>query len=56
MEGKRHPFLVKRGNAEVRVFPHEVRHLVNALVEGAVRLVDGRSRERGPDEKGGQSV
>ena len=35
--------LVRRGGAVVKVFPHEVRHLVDALVEAAARLVDRQS-------------
>jgi hypothetical protein len=37
--------LVRRGSAVVEVFPHEVRHLVDALVEAAVRLVDQATGE-----------
>jgi hypothetical protein len=37
--------LLKRGSAAVEVLPHEVRHLVDALVEAAVRLVDRQRRE-----------
>lgn len=36
---KRDRLLIQRGEAEVEVFPGEIRHLVNALVEAAVRLV-----------------
>jgi hypothetical protein len=35
--------LVRRGASTVAVLPHEVRHLVDALVEGATRLVDGQT-------------
>lgn len=40
VEVKRDRLVVKRGHAEVEVFPHEVRHLVSALAEAAGRLVD----------------
>jgi len=40
VEVKRDRLLVRRGQAEVEVYPHEVRHLVNALAEGAGRLVE----------------
>jgi hypothetical protein len=32
--------LVRRGSGTVQVLPHEVRHLVDALVEAVGRLVD----------------
>ena len=32
--------LLRRGGDTFEVFPQEVRHLVDALVEGAVELVD----------------
>ena len=32
--------LLRRGGATFEVYPQEVRHLVDALVEGAVELVD----------------
>jgi hypothetical protein len=38
--------LVRRGHAAVEVLPHEVRRLVEALVEGAAKLVDGKTREK----------
>ena len=38
--------LVRRGDSTVEVLPHEVRRLVDALVEGAGRLVDGKAQER----------
>jgi hypothetical protein len=38
--------VVRRGDSTVVVLPHEVRHLVDALEEGAVRLVDGQTREK----------
>ena len=41
---KRDRLLVRRGGAEVEVFPSEIRHLVNALVEGAARLVDQKAQ------------
>ena len=37
--------LVRRGTAVVEVFPHEVRHLVDALVEAGARVVDRQTRE-----------
>jgi hypothetical protein len=37
--------MVRRGDAVVGVFPGEVRHLVDALVEAAARLVNRRTRE-----------
>ena len=39
---KRDRLLIQRGEAEVEVFPSEIRHLVNALAEAAARLVDSR--------------
>ncbi len=42
VEGGR--LLVRRGGATVVVLSHEVRCLVNALMEGAERLVDGQMR------------
>jgi hypothetical protein len=36
---------VKRGKAEMEVFPGEFRHLVNALAEAAARLVHRRAQE-----------
>jgi hypothetical protein len=38
--------MVRRGSATVVVLPHEVRRLVDALVEGAAGLVDGQTREK----------
>jgi hypothetical protein len=38
--------LVRCGDAAVEVLPHEVRHLVDALVEGSAKLVDGKTREK----------
>lgn len=38
VEVKPDRLVVKRGNDEVEALPGEVRHLVNALVEGAERL------------------
>ena len=35
--------LVRRGDDRVVVLPHEVRRLVDALVEGALRLVDQKA-------------
>jgi hypothetical protein len=35
VEVKRDRLLIQRGKAEVQVFPGEIRHLVNALAEGA---------------------
>ena len=32
--------VVRRGGAAVEVLPHEMRHLVDALVEAATGLVD----------------
>ena len=43
VEVKRDRLLVRRGKAEVKVFPGEIRHMVNALTEAAVRLVDQQS-------------
>ena len=37
--------LVRRGDSAVVVLPHEVRRLVEALVEGVAGLVEGRTRE-----------
>jgi hypothetical protein len=37
--------LLQRGSAVVEVLPHEVRHLLDALVEAAGRLVDQVTRE-----------
>ena len=37
--------LVRRSGSTVEILPHEVRHLVHALVEGAGRLVDGQIRK-----------
>jgi hypothetical protein len=39
VEVKGDRLLIQRGRAEVEVFPGEIRHLVNALAEAAVRLV-----------------
>ena len=36
---------LQRGKAQVEVFPGEIRHLVNASVEAAARLVDRRDEE-----------
>jgi hypothetical protein len=38
VEVKRDRLVVQRGEAEVEVLPGEIRHLVNALAEGAARL------------------
>jgi hypothetical protein len=46
IEVKRDRLLVRRGEAEVEVFPGEIRHLVNALAEAAARLVDQKAQER----------
>ena len=43
VEVKRDRLLVRRGDAEVEVFPGEIRHLVNALVEAGVRMADCRA-------------
>ena len=40
VEIKRDRLLIQRGEAEVEVFPGEIRQLVNALAEAAARLVD----------------
>ena len=45
VEVKRDRLLVQRGQAVVEVLPGEIRHLVNALVEAAVRLVDQEAQE-----------
>jgi hypothetical protein len=45
IEVKRDRLVVRRGKAEVEVFPGEIRHLVNALAEAAGRLVNGCSRD-----------
>jgi hypothetical protein len=37
--------VLRRGSATVEVPPGEVRHLVDALVEGTLRLVDRKTRE-----------
>jgi hypothetical protein len=37
--------LVRRGDAAVVVFPHEVRRLVDALVEAGIGLVDQKAQE-----------
>jgi hypothetical protein len=40
VEVKRDRLLIQRGKAEVEVFSGEIRHLVSALAEAAVRLAD----------------
>ena len=37
--------LVRRGDSAVEILPHEVRRLVDALVEGVVGLVEGQEQE-----------
>jgi hypothetical protein len=37
--------VIRRGEAEVEVFPNEIRHLANALAEAAVRVVDQKAEE-----------
>jgi hypothetical protein len=37
--------LVRRGGSTIEVLPHEMRHLVDALVEAAVTLVNRQARE-----------
>jgi molybdopterin biosynthesis enzyme MoaB len=39
VEVKSDRLVTQRGNSEVEVFPNEIRHLVDALAEAAVRLV-----------------
>ena len=46
VEVKSDRLLVRRGEAELEVFPGEIRHLVNALAEATGRLVDLNSQER----------
>jgi hypothetical protein len=43
--------LLRRGSGIVDVFPHEVRHLVDALVEAAARLVERRTQELGGSQR-----
>ena len=43
VEVKRDRLLIRRG--QVEVFPGEIRYLVNALAEAAVRLVYQKARE-----------
>jgi hypothetical protein len=38
-EAKQDRVVIQRGEAEVEVFPNEIRHLANALAEAAARLV-----------------
>jgi hypothetical protein len=45
IEDKRDRLVIQHGEAEVVAFPEEIRHLVNALSEAAVRLVDGQTLE-----------
>ena len=45
VEVKSDRLVVRRGKAEVEVFPSEIRHLVNALVEAAASLVDRKVAE-----------
>jgi hypothetical protein len=45
VEVKSDRLLVRRGEAEVEVFPGEIRYVVNALAEAAVRLVDQKAQE-----------
>jgi hypothetical protein len=40
VEVNRDRLLIQRGTAEVEVFPAKVRHLVKALAEAAVGLMD----------------
>ena len=47
VEVKRDRLVVRRGKAEVEVFPGEIRHLVNALAEAAARLVDRSTTKLG---------
>ena len=44
VEVKRDRLLVRRGKAEVEVFPSEIRHLVNVLTEATVRFVDQKAQ------------
>ena len=37
--------VVRRGSASVTLLPSEVRHSVDALVEGAAKLVGGQTRD-----------
>ena len=53
VEVKRDRLLIQRGKAEVEVFPGEIRHLANALVEAGVRCVVKPSR--GGEGEGGSS-
>ena len=46
VEVKRDRLLIQRGSVEAEVFPQEIRHLVNTLVEAATRLVNQEARER----------
>jgi hypothetical protein len=39
--------LVRQGDCVVEVLPGDVQHLVDALVEGAARFVDGRIASQG---------
>ena len=43
VEGER--LLIRRGSSTVTVFPREVRHLVEALVDRATRLADLRMQD-----------
>jgi hypothetical protein len=43
--------LVRRGGSAVEVLPHEVRHLVDARVEEAARLVERRTQELGGSQR-----
>ena len=45
VEVKRDRLWIQRGKAELEVLPGESRHLVNALVEAATRLVDRQIRD-----------
>ena len=43
--------LLRRGGEAFEVYPQEVRHLVDALVEGAVELVDELDEDDTKDER-----
>jgi hypothetical protein len=45
VEAKRDRLVVRRGEMQVEVFPGEIRHLVNALVEAAGKVVELKARE-----------
>ena len=44
VEIKPHRLLTQRGEVEVEVFPGEMRHLVDALVEAGVRMADTKRK------------